>query len=222
MPVLINFKICDNDPCCSSLAACPCGAIVWDGRSLDVDDSKCTGCGACVGACPVGAVRVASSPEEVRAIRLEYARDPRRKSDLFIEHYGAAAISKITLRPAEELDAFVAGMERLALVELFDPAGVECLLNSIPVREILAAMPAKTTYVKVASDAEFAGRHGVSRLPALLVAHAGAVAGVVEGYFDVSQSAAFLEKIKALVPPDPEPEQSPDLDSPADSPPADK
>lgn len=30
MPVLINFKICDNAKDCSGIAVCPTGALSWE------------------------------------------------------------------------------------------------------------------------------------------------------------------------------------------------
>ena len=60
MPVLINFKICDNCADCNGIRVCPVGAFHWDeeNRSIAVDKEKCMGCEACVGACPVSTITI--------------------------------------------------------------------------------------------------------------------------------------------------------------------
>jgi len=54
--VKIEANRCDNSPFCPARRVCPRGAILPNGMSYTVDDAKCTGCGVCVRACPMGAI----------------------------------------------------------------------------------------------------------------------------------------------------------------------
>ena len=54
--VTIQEARCDNSPFCPARRACPKGAIVPNGNAYMVVDSKCTGCGACMRMCPMGAI----------------------------------------------------------------------------------------------------------------------------------------------------------------------
>ncbi len=42
--------------CGACIAACPAGAITFDGDFARIDADLCTGCGTCVDECPVGAI----------------------------------------------------------------------------------------------------------------------------------------------------------------------
>lgn len=48
-----NLRLCTKD--CLCLYVCPVGATDTENSIIDVN--KCTGCGACAGACPSGAHR---------------------------------------------------------------------------------------------------------------------------------------------------------------------
>ena len=47
MPVLINFKICDNAKECNGIEVCPTGALSWneEDQTIEIDNSKCIECG---------------------------------------------------------------------------------------------------------------------------------------------------------------------------------
>ncbi len=54
--VVIVCRACDDPPCAR---ACPTGALVRrDGGGVRLDGSLCTACGACIAACPFGAIGV--------------------------------------------------------------------------------------------------------------------------------------------------------------------
>ena len=58
MPVIINYKICDNAEACSAINVCPVGAFKWNAekKSLEIDNDKCINCGKCAvseESCPV-------------------------------------------------------------------------------------------------------------------------------------------------------------------------
>ncbi len=59
----IDLSICDRSPGCPARRACPQGAIVPveggaypGGAGYTVIEERCTGCGACMRACPARAV----------------------------------------------------------------------------------------------------------------------------------------------------------------------
>ena len=64
----IDPKMCDGAPTCPSKRVCPAKAISQaGGKGLlgfmmggisKVNESKCTGCGICVRACPHGAIKI--------------------------------------------------------------------------------------------------------------------------------------------------------------------
>lgn len=49
MPVIINFKVCDNAEVCDAIRVCPVGAFRWNNqkKTLEIDNDKCTECGKC-------------------------------------------------------------------------------------------------------------------------------------------------------------------------------
>jgi Fe-S-cluster-containing hydrogenase component 2 len=64
----VTCQQCEDAEC---RRACPEGAIVPDPKSnlLVVDEQKCTGCGACLGACPFGIM--AYDPEKKKAMKCD-------------------------------------------------------------------------------------------------------------------------------------------------------
>ena len=91
MPVIINYKICDNALECGGPEVCPTGAFTWDeeDQTLKIDNSKCTSCGLCAKECPTEAIIVVKTEDEYEKIKKEIEEDPRTKAELFIERYGA-------------------------------------------------------------------------------------------------------------------------------------
>jgi len=53
-PEMLVCQGCANHEC---VEACPAEALVWDGH-IKIDTERCTSCGACVEACPVGGIRL--------------------------------------------------------------------------------------------------------------------------------------------------------------------
>ena len=106
MGVLINFKICDNAKECGGIEVCPTGALYWDEEkeSITIDNSKCTSCEKCIEACPVDAIKVGKTDEEYQELKKEIDNDPRKRSDLFVDRYGAQPIH----------DAFLVEVNNLA------------------------------------------------------------------------------------------------------------
>jgi len=200
MSVLINFKICDNSSDCSGITACPSGAFFWDEKkkTIAIDDSKCTSCGACEKACPVGAIRVAKNDAEYKKIRIEIDNDSRKVSDLFVDRYGEQSISPAFQIPAEKFGVQVLESTKPAVVELFNNGSIMCLLNSIPVKDLFKGADIK--YRKIEDeDGLLAKRYKVKVLPSLLFFRDGKLTGKIEGYYSIGDKKELLARVKKLI-----------------------
>lgn len=198
MAVLVNFKICDNAKECSGIEACPTGAISWDDKreSIVIDNEKCISCGRCEKACPIGAFSVAKTDEEYKKIKKEIDDDPRTTKDLFVDRYGAVAISdffKIELNEIKEK----AEKDCLTLVEIYNSDEAECLLKSIPIKELAKDLPKDTLYYKAESSNSIE-EYGVNELPSLLIFKSGKLLGHIDGYYNTDQKEDFVDKISIL------------------------
>ncbi|MFQ5647992.1 MAG: 4Fe-4S binding protein [Candidatus Aenigmatarchaeota archaeon] len=200
MPVLINFKICDNSKDCSGIEVCPTGALSWDDakKTIDIDNSKCITCGKCEPACPVGAIKVAKDQEEYNRIKKEIDEDPRKVSDLFVDRYGAQPVHHAFLIPQDKFEVQILEATQLAALELFKDETIMCLLHSIPIKQLFEGMEVKYRKMEVENDA-LLERYGVRELPALLFFKDGNLLGKIEGFFDVKKRRELTDRINKIV-----------------------
>jgi NAD-dependent dihydropyrimidine dehydrogenase PreA subunit len=201
MPVLINFKICDNSEDCSGIEVCPTGAFHWDekNKTIAVDSSKCISCGTCEKSCPVDAIRVAKTQEEYKKIKKEIDEDPRKVSDLFIDRYGAQPIHPGFLIPQEKFNVQILRSTKLAAVELFNKKSIMCLLKSIPVKYLFEDMDIKYRKIDVESDESLLKKYGIKALPSLLFFKDGKLLGKIEGYFEIENQKELKKKTDKIL-----------------------
>ncbi len=200
MASFINFKICDNALECSGIEVCPVGAITYNEKEekIEIDNDKCISCGKCETACPVGAFRVARTKEEEELIQKEIDEDPRTIKDLFVDRYGAAPLSEFFMIEAEDVcnkikqDGFV-------LLELYEDETIECLLKSIPIKELTKDMPAETLFYKSPCSDELKEQYQLEEIPSLLVFKYGELVGKIEGYYNVDAKEEVLSKLNDIV-----------------------
>ena len=170
MAILINFKICDNAPECLAPPVCPTGAIIWneEKKTLEIDNSKCTSCGLCIPTCPMEAIFLARSDEEYNQIKKEIDEDKRTRKDLFVDRYGAMPLMDAFMSDEEAIKDKIA-RENLTFIEIYDAENVECLLKSIPLKEITEDMPKDTRYYKVNHTDSLMKKYDIKELPSLLL-----------------------------------------------------
>lgn len=199
MPILINFKICDNAEDCNGAAACPFHVIAWnkEKKTLEIDNSKCRSCGACENACMVGAIHVAKTDQEYNKLKKEIEEDPRKVSDLFIDRYGAMPINEAFVTKPQDFEREIESYPKLAVVEMYDSASIECLLRSIPVKELFAGIEAR--YRKVEATPELKKKYEISKLPTLLFFSDGKPIGKIEGHFPSSDQAILEDKVEKIL-----------------------
>lgn len=199
MSVLINFKICDNAKECGGLV-CPTGAISFDEEkeSLVIDNEKCISCGLCEKECPIGAIRVAKSEAEYNKIKEQIDNDPRTTRDLFVDRYGAAPLSEFFMIEPKDIEEKIRS-NKVVLLELYNDDSIQCLLKSIPIKELIKDLPATTMFYKVECDDNIKEKYEIEELPSLLLFKEDKLLGKIEGYYTTDEKKKIIDKIKEII-----------------------
>ena len=200
MAVLVNFKICDNAKECGGVAVCPTGALSYDDNenTIIIDNDKCISCGLCEMECPIRAISVSKSAEEYEKIKKQIDDDPRTTKDLFVDRYGAVNISDFFKIEFEEINDRVCNSS-LVIIELFNEDEAQCLLKSIPIKEIASDLSSDILYYKCNTNYEEAEKYDVKELPALLIYKSNKLIGKVEGYYTDDEKDEFKSKISNII-----------------------
>lgn len=199
MSVLINFKICDNAKECGGVEVCPTGALSWDeeNETIKIDNDKCISCGSCEMNCPIGAISVAYTEEEYEKKKEEIEKDPRTTKDLFVDRYGAAPLSEFFMIQEDELDKKIGN--GITLVECYEDSSIQCLIKSIPIKDITSNMPKDTKFYKVEAGDKIKEKYDIAELPSLLVFKDEKYLGKIDGYYETDQKEDFIDKINKLL-----------------------
>jgi Fe-S-cluster-containing hydrogenase component 2 len=200
MAVLINFKICDNAKECSGIAVCPTGALLWDEKkkSIAINNKKCISCGKCQKACGIEAIKVAKNEKEYAKFKKEIKDDSRKAVDLFIDRYGAQPVIPNFLVSEERFNLASLESKKPAMVEFFNSDSIQCLLRSIPIKELAAGL--EINYMKLELKTELLLKeYKLLMLPALLFFKDGKLIGKIEGYYGISDKQKLREKILKIL-----------------------
>ncbi len=200
MAVLVNFKICDNAKECGGIAVCPTGALSYDEEkeSIIIDNDKCISCGKCENECPIGAIMVARTDEEYEQIKEEIDNDNRTTKDLFVDRYGATPLSEFFMIESNDIENKVHN-EGITLIELYNDDSIQCLLKSIPIKELSENLPKDTLFYKAEATEEDINKYNIKELPALLIFKNRSLLGHVDGYYTIDLKAEMINEIKKII-----------------------
>jgi len=200
MPVLINFKICDNASECGGIAVCKTGALSWDEKkkTIKIDNNKCISCGLCEKGCEVGAIRVAKTEDEFKKIKEEIEKDPRQISDLYVDRYGAQPVLPMFLLEEKDFRQVVELYPRVSVLEVFDDESIMCLLRSIPIKDLFQNKSFKYSKLND-SKGTFKKKFNLNKLPALLFFENGKLIGKIEGYYENKDKNMLAQKIEVIL-----------------------
>ena len=200
MAVLINFKICDNAKECGGIAVCPTGALSYDDKkeSIVIDNDKCISCGKCESECPIGAIMVARTDEEYEKIKEEIASDNRTTKDLFVDRYGATPLSEFFMIESNDIENKV-NNEGITLIELYNDDSIQCLLKSIPIKDLSKDLPKDTLFYKVEATNDTINKYNVNELPSLLMFKKGSLLGHIDGYYTIDSKEEIINEIKRII-----------------------
>lgn len=202
MSVIFNYKICDLEPECGGIGACPKKAIFFNEKTQrpEVDNKKCTSCGICVKSCPVGAIMMGKTEEEVKKIKETIRKNTMTQEELFIERYGAKTIDSSIVIDKNNFEKEVINSGKIVFVEFWNNNSVQCLLFSIPYKS-LKPEQCGIIFRKIDADEnkEIAEEYGINVLPSIAIFKNGKEIGIIEGIYKTSQEKELKEKIKNLV-----------------------
>ena len=200
MPVIINYKMCDNAKECGGVEVCPNRAIFWniEEQKLKTDNSKCNSCGLCETMCPVHAIMVSKNDAEFRKHKKEIEDDPRTIADLFLDRYGAQPILPAFLIEEDQFEKFALMDHGRIAIEVFKNDSIECMLHSIPIKELLKG--GKINYKKVeAKTNKLREKYKIETLPAILFFENGKSIGRIEGYYADNKKEELVGKIRKII-----------------------
>lgn len=200
MSVLINFKICDNAKECGGVAVCPTKALSYDEEkhTIVIDNDKCISCGLCRPQCPVSAIMVAKTQEEYDNYKTEIDNDPRKIKDLFVDRYGASPVTDFFMINEDQLEEKTKG-DCITLIEVFENASAQCLLKSIPIRDITDDINEAVLYYKLEQSDEVLNKYDINNTPGLLIFKSGRLLGKIEGYYNMEQIDEFKKILQTII-----------------------
>jgi ferredoxin len=190
MKIIINHKICDQSPACGGIEVCPTGALYWneDNKKIAFDDAKCIGCGACENMCPIRAIHLARDAMSEKQINDEIADDPRRSEDLFVDRFGGDFVDTPETLSIDAMQ-IITETPGLTILELNNEDSIQCLLNCIPIADIMGT-DVEYSHIKVMNpDEKLLVDIGISELPALVVFRDGVQIGEITGFFENNSDA---------------------------------
>lgn len=200
MPILINYKICDNSKECNGIKVCKTGALSYDSKKekIVIDNTKCTDCGVCEKECPIGAIHLAKTDAEYKKMKVEIDNDSRTVRDLFVDRYGAFPMSDFFIINNNQFNKKI-NINDIVLIELYNDSSIKCLLKSIPIKEITDNILEPLYYYRLKPSEIIIKKYNITTLPTMLVFKNSKFLGKIEGYYSNKEIEDFTFKLNNIL-----------------------
>lgn len=116
-----------------------------------------------------------------------------------VDRYGAQPINMPFYCKEEELEKVIS-TKRTVFVEVFNEDSEECLIKSVPIKEIFDNLEIPDlTYRKVEVETdEFMKKYDIKELPSILIFKSEQLLGKVDGYYTNEEKENLIQKIKTI------------------------
>ena len=147
-----------------------------------------------------GAIKFAKDKDELKKIEKEIEEDNRTIKDLMVDRYGAQPINMHFCCKEKELEKVIS-TKRTVFIEAFKEETEECLIKSIPIKEIFNKLNlTDITYNKLeVENDEFLKKYDIKELPSLLIFKDEKVIGKIDGYYKIEEKDNFINNIKKII-----------------------
>lgn len=208
MPVLIDYRVCDNAPGCGASRACSTGAIAFDRRQnkVLVNNDECINCEhqPCISYCPAGAVKFAASMEELEQLKAEIETSGLSKDDLLEQKYGVRPGDPRELGPNlvhvndENFAREVLESPIPVVVDFWAEWCAPCRILAPTFKALAAEYEGKMRFAKLDTEEASltASQYGIMSIPTMLFFSGGRV---VEHAVGALPAAALRQKIDRVL-----------------------
>ncbi|MCL5039576.1 MAG: thioredoxin [Firmicutes bacterium] len=186
MPILVDYRACDDSPACSAVRVCPKGALRFDRNKgkIVADNSKCTACSApCTQVCPAGALKYYATMEELKKAETEISSSTLTKDDLLEQRYGLRPGDPRELGPNlyhVDCDNFTSDVLRSdvpVVVDFWAEWCAPCRVLAPTFKQMAAEYEGRMKFGKLDTEdcQEVPSRYGIMSIPTMLFFYNGEI-----------------------------------------------
>lgn len=89
--------------------------------------------------------------------------------------------------------------QNIVLVECYNDDSIECLLKSIPIKELTKNLPDSTLFYKIESDDTLIKKYHIDELPTLLFFRNGKLLNKISGYYTIDEKDKLIQQIENIL-----------------------
>ena len=98
-----------------------------------------------------------------------------------------------------DAESFYSHSDAFCLCEFFEDSGGQCLLRSIPIKDLFKHVDLLFYKVDVSNMPGLQSKYKVTKLPSLLFFKNGVLLGKIQGYYDLDHKEEFKAKIAKIL-----------------------
>ncbi len=207
MPVIVDYRVCDNSPACSAVRVCPRGTLTFNHKEnrVEADNEKCHSCaGPCARVCPAGAIKWYKTMDELEAAKVEMESSTLSKDDLLEQRYGVRPGDPRELGPnlhhvdCSNFQSEVLESDIPVVVDFWAEWCAPCRILAPTFKSLAAKYEGKVKFGKLDTEEcmEVPGEYVIMSIPTMLFFHKGQVVDQAVGALPAE---AIQRKLDAIV-----------------------